>query len=356
MITKRGATFWLDIWVGKRRVRRSLHTTERIVAIERARDVTAELRAPRPAGVQLDDFGKRYLEWARQSKPASARDETLRLAVMKAYFTPIGIVSLDQIAPHAIEQLRAHLLTRTVGSVTKKPISRTTVNRYMAQLRTMFQKARDWDEFKGENPVSRVKFYKEGAKIRPLSDAEVEAILAATDALATRKYATPLQRVAPRLFRFILNTGLRKSEALHLRWSDVADDSITIKGKGGKVRTVPLNAEAQGLLNSEKLLTQFVFDIPNRDSDAVLKCLHKTISEKAGVRFHIHLLRHKFASILLERGVDIVTIGELMGHSAVMVSMLYAHTHPGLKRSAVDCLVTNGRHPSADKKRGKSRK
>ncbi len=352
MITKRGKTFWLDIWCGPKRVRRSLHTTERVVALERAQRVAEELRRPRPAGVQIAEFIPRYLDWARQSKPASARDERLRAEIIKSWAYNAGLLTLEVITPFHVEQFRAALLTRRVGK-TAKTISRSTVNRYTAQLRTMFNKAKDWGEFKGENPVSRVKFYREGAKIRPLTDAEADAVLAEADRLAALKHATPLQREAPRLFRFVLQTGLRRSEALHLRWSDIGDDSITVKGKGGKVRTIPLNAAARGLLDRPRT-GAYVFDVPGRDSPAVFKCLHKTISDKVGFRFHAHLLRHKFASSLLERGIDIVTIGELMGHSAVMVTMLYAHTNPRMKRSAVDSLGTFSRHPSQHSKAGKT--
>ena len=62
MISKRhGKNFWLDIWVGKKRVRRSLRTDERALAIERARDITVELRKPKPVGTDIAEFSKKYL-------------------------------------------------------------------------------------------------------------------------------------------------------------------------------------------------------------------------------------------------------------------------------------------------------
>ena len=180
----------------------------------------------------------------------------------------------------------------------------------------MINKAKDWGEFRGENPVSRVKFYREGSKVRPLTEAEIKAILKAADELAGRKHATPLQREAPALFRFILNTGLRHSEALCLRWADIGDDSLSIKWKGGKVRTVPLNREAAAILARRQRIGQFVFDIPGRTSESLMRGLSETISKKTSVRFHLHLLRHAFASRLLASVVDVVTISNLLGHSA----------------------------------------
>jgi len=344
VISKRGKNFWLDIWVGKKRVRRSLHTSEHALAIERARDITLELRRPRLAGTDIAEFSEKYLEWARQTKPSSAGTEKYRMPVIKSWFNNAGIMTLEGITAYHVEQFRAYVMTRSVGH-TDKTIGRTTANRYLALIRSMFNKAKDWGEFAGDNPVSRVKFYREGTKIRPLTEAEVTAIISATDTLAARKRATPLQREAPALFRFILNTGLRKSEALMLRWADIGDDSITVKGKGGKVRTIPLNVEAAAILAGRRREGQFVFQIPGRTSGSLLRRLTATISKNTGIRFHVHLLRHVFASRLIAAGVDIVTVGSLLGHGAAMVTLLYTHSNPGLMRRAVDTLP---RHRTPD--------
>lgn len=344
MIKKCGKFYRLDIWCGKHRVRRSLRTDERALALDRAREIERELRTPKPKGLLLAEFIPKYLEWAKQTKPSSEGTEKYRMPVIKSWFNNAGILTLEGITAYHVEQFRTYVMTRHVGH-TDKTIGRTTANRYLALIRSMFNKAKDWGEFTGDNPVSRVKFYREGTKIRPLTEAEVTAILAATDALAARKHATPLQREAPALFRFILNTGLRKSEALMLRWADIGDDAITVKGKGGKVRTIPLNSEAAEIFKKRQRLSQFVFDIPGRMSGSLLRRLTATISKNAGVAFHVHLLRHHFCSKLLAAGVDVVTISQLAGHSAFMTTLLYAHSNPGLMRRAVDTLP---RHRLAD--------
>ncbi|MBE3109695.1 MAG: site-specific integrase [Acidobacteria bacterium] len=348
MIKKHGRYYWLDIWVGKKRIRRSLHTGEQALALERAQDITAELRQPKRQGVAIEEFSKKYLEWAKQTKPSSEGTEKYRMPVIKSWFNGAGISTLEGITSYSVEQFRAYVMTRPVGH-TDKSIGRTTANRYLALLRSMFNKAKDWGEFTGDNPVSRVKFYREGAKIRPLTEAEVKAILAEADKLAARKHATPLQLEAPALFRFILNTGLRKSEVLCLRWIDIGDDAITVKGKGGKTRTIPLNTEATAILAGRKREGQFVFQIPGRTSGSILRKLTATISKNAGVPFHVHLLRHVFASRLIAAGVDIVTVGSLLGHGAAMVTLLYTHSNPGLMRSAVDTLDGQRHNPKKRK-------
>lgn len=343
MIHKHGRFYRLDIWVGKKRVRRSLRTDQRALALDRARELERELRAPKPPGVPFVAFAEKYLAWAKTAKPAYSRTERYWVGVIRAWLESEDLLTLEQINTHAVERLRAHLLTRKIGHTTNT-LSRATANRYCALLRTMFNKARDWGDYHGDNPVSRVRFYREGSTVRPLTDAEIRAVLEAADVLAARKHATPLQREAPALFRLILNTGLRRSEALNLRWSDIGDDSITVRGKGGKVRTVPLNGEARAILDRPRA-GPYVFDIPGRSSDSILKRLHAIISEKAGVKFHVHLLRHAFASRLLAAGIDVVTIGQLLGHSASMVTLLYTHTNPRLMRAAVGTL---DRHRTVD--------
>ena len=337
ILRKPSGIFWLDIRVNGRRVRRSLGTTERALALERAADVAAGLRCPKPVGLPFAEFATRYLEWARQTKPGSYAAEKYRVDIIKAWLYKAGLSTLESITPYHVEQFRAWVLTKKIGD-TAKHVGKSTANRYCALLRTMFNRARDWEIFDGPNPVSRVRFYREGRKVRPLTDTEVRAVLAAVDALATRKHATALQREAPALFRFILNTGLRRSEALGLRWVDVGDDVLTITGKGGKTRLTPLNAEARAIVGQRPRVGPFVFNIPGRTSPSLLRRLTATISKNAGVPFHLHLLRHYFATQLLRNGIDIVTISGILGHSATMTTLLYAHTSAGEMRRAVDTL------------------
>jgi len=65
MIKKHGRYYWLDLWLGKKRIRRSLKTDEYHLAIERAHEISEDLKRGRTAGVTLAEFKARYLEWAR---------------------------------------------------------------------------------------------------------------------------------------------------------------------------------------------------------------------------------------------------------------------------------------------------
>lgn len=350
-LIKRGANYWLDIRVRGKRVRRSLGTGEYYLALDRARDITAELRQPRPAGTDIAEFFDKYRAWALETKPASYRNEDRQLAWIAANLAAQGLVTLEEVTPYHIEQMRAAVRshdrrTKADSPQKGKGASRATANRYCAVLRAVFTKAIDWGVFKGTNPVSKVKFYREGAKVRPLSEAEVGKVIEAAREISADKHTSPMGRAFYDLCRLVLNTGLRRSEALNLRWSDIIDDELRIKGKGGKVRFIPLNDEARAVLESRPRLTAFVFNIPNRNAAGVLRRVTETVRRKTGVDFHLHLLRHAFASRLMAAGTDIVTVGDLLGHSASMTTMLYAHSSKTLKKAAIFALQARTAKPA----------
>jgi integrase len=353
MLNKRGKNWWLDIWVGhgkaRKRVRRSLKTDERALAIDRARDIERELREGVHAGLPFSELKEKYLAWARDTKPSSARDDGYHAGILARYFETEGISTIEEITPYIIERMRIWLRAKDRrakpdGPLKDKPSARSTVNRYCALLRAMINKARDWDLFAGPNPVSKVKFYREPQEIDALGPVELEAVMKACLTIATAP-ESPIQRAIHDLAILAVNTGLRKSEALHLRWRDVRDEEVIVYGKGGKRRVVPLNAAARAAIEHYIIPHSgvFVFNLPNRDQPGILHRTVKRIRTLSGVPgFHWHRFRHTFTTSLLGAGVDIQTIAELLGHSRISTALLYSHSSPDRKRRAVDMLMGQG--------------
>ncbi len=342
MIKKHGRYYWVDFWVAKHRVRRSLHTDEHRLALERARDIVADARdKARRKGLPFRTFSAQYLEWARQNKPASWRTEKYRVGIIQSWLDGQGIINLEELTPYHIEQLRLAIRAkdrRVKNEKKRRESSKATCNRYLALLRTMWNRAADWGLLTAPNPISKVRLYREGEKVRPLTEAEILKALEVADEMAQVKKATPMQRQLGDIMRLVLNTGLRRSEVLGLRWADVGDDALTVRGKGGKIRAVPLNSEARAILARRPKMSSYVFDIPNRSGFGVLRRTTETISRRLGVRFHLHLLRHAAASRMLAAGVDVVTISDILGHGSRMVTLLYSHSTPERMRAAVDTL------------------
>jgi integrase len=182
-----------------------------------------------------------------------------------------------------------------------------------------------------------VKFFREfSIRSRILNSEEEEKLL---------QNATPyLQDI----MRFALNTGLRIGEIYSLLWSNVDNEKFVLNicaQKTGKMRTVPLNVDARKVLDVWALgkRNEFVFynhetgkPFVDLSTGFALACRNAGIS---GVTWHT--LRHTFASRLLDRGVDIMTVKELLGHSTVIVTMRYTHTNLDSKVAAVAKLESN---------------
>jgi integrase len=215
--------------------------------------------------------------------------------------------------------------------------SKTTINRYIQLLRGMFCKAIDCEVYQGQNPLKKVKFFKEAPQLKPLTGSQTEKILEASLRIS-KKPKSSVQKVFHDLVVFALNTGMRKSEILNLEWKDIRENEATVKGKGERVRTIPLNLSAREVLSRQPRRSSYVFDIPNRNQPDLFRRTVAQIEKQTGIDFHFHLLRHGFATTLLEKDVDLVTIGSLPGHSKITTSLIYSLTNRERKRKTIELL------------------
>jgi integrase/recombinase XerD len=179
-----------------------------------------------------------------------------------------------------------------------------------------------------------------------LSLAEVETLIeTAKDASERAADGTPRRR-ALRLYAAIETlyaTGLRVSELISLpRGVLTADDRVlTIKGKGGRERLVPLNEAAREALQAHlaavgadeakgRGLSPWLF--PSAGGQHLTRQRFgqelKALALAAGIepaRVSPHVLRHAFASHLLERGADLRTVQQLLGHADISTTQIYTH-------------------------------
>jgi integrase len=136
-----------------------------------------------------------------------------------------------------------------------------------------------------------------------------------------------------------MNTGLRRGEALKLRWSSVDFNRrlLTVEGRNAKnrqTRHVPLNEEAVGVLRrwrEQSGTGARVFEVTTG-----FRATWEKILKRARItHFRWHDLRHHFASRLVQQGVPLNTVRDLLGHSSVGMSLRYAHLAPDQRREAV---------------------
>lgn len=138
------------------------------------------------------------------------------------------------------------------------------------------------------------------------------------------------------IFATFIYAGLRKSELLNLKLTDIDIENLTIfvnKGKGSKDRFVPMSYSLAHILKQylsernrlRKTCPEF-FTSLNRNqgfTDSGLKRVVRLFKTTSGIDFNIHKLRHTFATLMIEGGCDIYSLSKMMGHSDITTTTIY---------------------------------
>lgn len=142
------------------------------------------------------------------------------------------------------------------------------------------------------------------------------------------------------LVEFLVDTGARLSEALDLSRNDVDGDwVIFLDRKNGTDSRVPLTPRARAVLQRRsKLLPGPFSDIDVRSADYEWRRMRNMIGMANDKQFLLHTLRHTYASRLVQRGVDLMTVSKLLGHKSMMMTMRYAHLAPNNYMAAIGVL------------------
>ena len=146
-----------------------------------------------------------------------------------------------------------------------------------------------------------------------------------------------------------LNCGLRISEIVGLNVSDYRGESLRVVGKGNKERTVYLNAacrdaidrylEVRKLLAPPRVTAMFLSNRRARISCDSIQVMVKKNLTKAGLDaslYSAHKLRHTAATLMLQNGVDVRTLQEVLGHENLNTTQIYTHIDNAELRTAAD--------------------
>ena len=189
-----------------------------------------------------------------------------------------------------------------------------------------------------------------------LSVAEVDKLLSTAEEEANADVSPQKKEAALRLYvllELLYATGMRVSELVSLRRSAVMRDAsfLSITGKGNKERIVPLNDGARDALETWKASLppgQWLFPAGGEDgylSRQVFARDLKGLAGRAGIssaRVAPHVLRHAFASHLLQGGADLRVVQTLLGHADISTTQIYTRVEPSRLRRAY-----GGAHPRA---------
>jgi len=160
------------------------------------------------------------------------------------------------------------------------------------------------------------------------------------------------------LLELFYSSGLRLSELCALRWRDLdlSDALVNVLGKGNKQRSVPLGSHARAALAEWRGSTGAANDahvFPGRGGGPItpravqLRMRHLAQQQGLFKRVHPHLLRHSFASHILESSGDLRGVQELLGHADIATTQIY--THLDYQHLA---KVYDAAHPRARRKNG----
>jgi len=243
------------------------------------------------------------------------------LAALSAWVDTQGgdVVNLDA------EQLRAF-----VSAEHRRGLSPKSLQRRLSACRSFYA----WVLKHGHitaSPAAKLRAPKAPRKLPQVLDADeaVRLVEVPTDA--------PLGLRDRALLELFYSSGLRLSELCALRWRDLdlAEGLVNVLGKGGKQRRVPVGSHARQALQAWREESRpadpqaMVF--PGRHgaqiSARAIQVRIKQLALRQGLFKHVHphMLRHSFASHILESSGDLRGVQELLGHSDIATTQIYTH-------------------------------
>jgi site-specific recombinase XerD len=214
-----------------------------------------------------------------------------------------------------------------------------TYDNYHKYLKKFFQWAVNEGHMK-ENYILHIKKPKRPQRLpRRLTEAQINKIMVATFSMPYQYHFEYVRNQA--IIATYIYTGLRRSELLKLRITDLNMEDMTIfisQGKGKKDRYVPIHYKLRPILKryfaerkkaNKESLYLFVGLRSNKPlSETGIKKICRKVRKAAGVHFTPHQLRHSFASQAVEQGINLVVLKEIMGHSDIRTTMIYLKMSP----------------------------
>ncbi len=275
----------------------------------------------------LNELWAKYLPWAKEHKKTWDDD----LLNYRKHLEPrFGRKRLDAISSLDVERMKLEL--RKGISKQGKPYSMATIKHQMVLLNRLYNLAKRWGLYKGDNPLDRVELPRlDNLRTEFLSDEEADRLMITLNSWPCRESAS--------FVKFTLFTGLRRSELFKLTWDDVDYNRgmITIRSpKGGKTQTLPVSPQALEVLRSLDVRSPYVFPGKNGRQRTDFKGPWLRIRQAARLpgNFRFHGLRHHFASTLVSNGVDLSIVQALLTHKDARTTQRYSHLKPGAMREA----------------------
>lgn len=336
---------YLKIYLKKEPVGRKLNSDEKAAnkqAIELAEKIRIkrlyELQNNRYGILQVNNVNKKFIEFAEEfvnNNQESKSSYEINTAVIKhlKQYDKIKVQARD-INSNYLEGFKNYL-KYYLRPGSKKPLSHNTQALYLIRLKTIISEGcksgviveQVNSKVKNIKPLEAEKSYLEAYELKMLFESKC-------------KYPE-----VKRLFLFMCLTGLRYSDAVSIKSSNIYSDGQNnkmlklqqIKTKARQV--LPITEQAYSLIKSDLCRKENVFDGINYSSNLNSKLQNWISSAGIEKRITFHSARHTFATMNITAGTDIYTVSKLLGHKSVKTTEIYAKIIDNTKIAAVRKLV-----------------
>lgn len=328
---KRTGMKYADYTVGGKRRRVSLHTKNNQVAIIKAAKIADDKDALKSGKMPFEAFLIRFMDYLKATRKTStiAHFEHA-FNMLKKHKT---VKYLDEITPSLIDEIAVKEKAKI------KSVNAAGLNRKIRALKTAMRQAEFWDLIPPQNWRKVSNFKEKRGRVDFYTPEEIKQMLMYLPA-----------------YKLIIllgcRAGLRRGEMAALKWQDIdyTNNQLYIApNKTENYRYVPLAADLKKELEKQqkKAKSEYVIEALGdcrRDNSyfitaAFKKALKTSPFRRAGKSVgSLHILRHTFASHLVQNGVDLYKVSKLLGHQSIQMTEIYAHLAPTDLKSAITKL------------------
>jgi integrase/recombinase XerC len=234
-----------------------------------------------------------------------------------------------------IDTIAYNIVRFWIIELSERKINNRSINRKIASLKAYYKFLQKIGQTE-INPLSKHKALKTAKKVEiPFSETEMENVLTQI------KYADNFEGVRDELLIHVLYvTGMRRAEVIALKVTDVDFETMTIKvlGKRSKERILPMLAETKEKFKEylrrrdglSKLVDDRIMFLTKSGNKLYETLVYRLIKKyfrevSSKVKTSPHILRHTFATHLLNKGADLNAVKELLGHSSLASTQVYTH-------------------------------
>lgn len=284
--------------------------------------------------MDIEQMKREFLEYTEIERGRAVKTIENYDHYLTRFFSQMDIKSTSDISEAKVREFRLWL-NRQKGTA-DATMKRRTQNYYLIALRAFLKFLRKRG-IESMNPevIELAKVPERHLDL--ISPAELDRLLSATDGDDLKSLRDKA------ILELLFSTGLRVSELCSLDIDlDLSRDDFPIRGKGDKVRVVFLSDEAKNAirayLKARKDMEEALFvnipvvgkdskKTPTRLTPRSIERMIKIYATKAGITKKVtpHVMRHSFATDLLNNGADIRSVQQLLGHASIVTTQIYTH-------------------------------